>query len=1405
MLLLTVAFGVVGLVLSGPNGTTAVSAAEACNLMDTPHDTLMTASAPGEKWRWEIRDSGPDRQIVISVTAPDDSLIGKAEHIIKDRTRYTRRSTPTNPDVYGDWRVHGTNVPRAFSLPCVNPSSFEEGTSGSSDEPDFTSEVFLSDEEGAMRNEYWVDSTGRPTRALRTTFPPEYDGVSNTDTGVIEFTYSGYDEANVIEAPCAGAARDEADNPALMRDCIELLGLKDALRGTAALNWTLDTAMSSWDGITTGGEPSRITKVELSNESLSGSIPWELGKLSELTHLDLSNNSLTGEIPLEMGRLNNLESLKLSGNTLTGCIPIALKDVATNDLTSLNLLYCRPPAPSAPTAGTATLTSIPLSWTAADNTSKYRVEYRDGTVGNWIVDDESLTGTTHTVDDLRCGTAHQFRLSGYGSGTTYAAAWSDPSDTLTASTSMCVAPVFDQDSFSFSVPEFSASGTVVGVASATDPNDDTLTYSIASGNEEGKFAINATTGNITVAGNLNYDENPKYTLSVETSDGTNTTSVSVEINVTDVDPPPVFSRESFSFSVNESVGEYGAVGYVLAKDPDSDSVTYSITGGNPNGQFTIDSNTGLILVRRSLDYDTRSSYTLTVGAMDQQNNTGSATVSIAVVETAENPPPAPLGLTTVLEDVGNLIVSWNNVANASMYRLRNRTDPNGQWTTSAATANASLTFSSVTCGATYEFQAQAQGNGVSYTTGWSDPSETVSRAVPLCPAPVYAATSYALNVAEDASVGAVVGTVAATHPDQTKLTYSITAGNEDGKFAIGAGGVITLADELDHETTSVHTLTVQSQEPRGKTGTATVSITVTDVNEAPSFDAEEYTLTIAEDAAIGASAATVAAADPDANDTLTYSITAGNDDGKFSIDGGGALSVAGALDYETTSSYALTVQAVDPDGLSDTAAVAVSVTDVNEAPALNSEEYSFTVSEDVAISTAVGSVSATDPDVGDTLTFSITAGDDDGKFSIDPSGSLSVAKALDHETAASYTLTVQAADPGSLSDTATVSVSVTDVNETPSFGAEEYTLTIAEDAATGAAVGTVAAADPDEDALTYSITAGNDDGKFRIDSRGSLLVAGALDFETTSSYALTVQAADLDGLSDTAAVAVTVTDVNEAPSFGAATYTFTVSEDAAISTAVGTVSAIDPDDGDTLTYSITDGNGDGKFAINSSSGEIAIAASLDYETTTSYALTVQAADSGSLSGTATVNITVTNVAEDPPTAPQRPSVSLSGDTFTISWNAVTGADQYRVQHRNGGAESEWTNLDSTASTSQTFSPKGGAACETTYEFRVQARGDGETYIVQWGAESQIASHTTGTCNQAPSFVSATYSFSASEDASTGTAVGTVAASDPNEGDTVSYSITAGNGDGKFSINAAREALRWQHPWTLIRPPPTRSR
>ncbi len=142
--------------------------------------------------------------------------------------------------------------------------------------------------------------------------------------------------------PCGLAVPDPANNPGLMRDCITLLGLKDALRGTATLNWAASSTITTWEGVALNASSTRVAELELDDEDLDGTIPPSLGELSALVTLDLSDNELTGAIPAELGRLANLQILRLSGNSLTGCIPLALRSVLTNDLSDLNLSYCRP-------------------------------------------------------------------------------------------------------------------------------------------------------------------------------------------------------------------------------------------------------------------------------------------------------------------------------------------------------------------------------------------------------------------------------------------------------------------------------------------------------------------------------------------------------------------------------------------------------------------------------------------------------------------------------------------------------------------------------------------------------------------------------------------------------------------------------------------------------------------------------------------------------------------------------------------------------------------------------------------------------------------------------------------------------------------------------------------------------
>lgn len=195
-----------------------------------------------------------------------------------------------------------------------------------------------------------------------------------------------------------------------------------------------------------------------------------------------------------------------------------------------------------------------------------------------------------------------------------------------------------------------------------------------------------------------------------------------------------------------------------------------------------------------------------------------------------------------------------------------------------------------------------------------------------------------------------------------------------------------------------------------------------------------------ENAAAGTVVGTVAASDPDAGQTLTYSIVGGNASGAFAIDPvTGEITVAdpAALDSETNPWFDLAVQVTDSGSpaLSDAATVRVTLADLNEAPVF-APGGSFPVRENSAAGTRVGSVSATDPDAGQTLTYSVVGGNGSGAFAIDPeTGEITVADpaALNHEATSSYTLTVRVTDngPGALSDETTVVVSVTDVNEAP--------------------------------------------------------------------------------------------------------------------------------------------------------------------------------------------------------------------------------------------------------------------------------------------------------------------------------------------------------------------------------------
>ena len=808
---------------------------------------------------------------------------------------------------------------------------------------------------------------------------------------------------------------------------------------------------------------------------------------------------------------------------------------------------------------------------------------------------------------------------------------------------MNAAPTIEAQTFS--IAESAGVDAAVGTVAATD--DDALTFAITEVSRSDAFAINASTGAITVAGALDYETAAAYTLTVQVSDGSLTADAEITINVTDVNEAPVITAQTAPFMIEENAAEGTAVGTVAATDEDEgdDDLTFAVTNGNTNEAFQID-NMGAITVKTpaALDFETTPTFTLTVQVSDDENLSSDAEITVNLTDVAGNEAPIIAAQTFSVEE---------NAANGAAVGTVVATDAEGD----------NLTFA-ILSGNTSNAFAISAGTGVITVEGTIDyeTTPTYTLTVQVSDGMTLATAAITINVtnvndnaptiatqifsvAENAANGAAVGTVMATDADGDNLTFTIINGNTGSTFAINASsGAITVAGTLDRATTQTYTLTVQvSDGTTSAEAAVTINVTDTGGNEAPTIAAQ--TFSIPEDAAVNTSVGTVMAMDAD-GDNLIFTITSGNTTGNtsdaFAINAGtGAITVAGTLDHETTPTYTLTVQVSDGTATANAAAT-INVADVNEAPVVTAQTTAFTVAEDANNGTTVGTVAATDPE-NEPLTFAITNGNTGNAFAINASsGAITVARTLDHETTPTYTLTVRVSD-GSLSGTADFTVNVTDVNEAPIVTAQSSAFTVAENANNGTAVGTVAATDPENDRLTFSITAGNTGNAFAINGTGAITVAGTLDHETTPTYTLTVRAADAS-LSDMANFTVNVTDVNEAPMVTAQNAAFTVAENAANGTTVGTVAATDPES-DRLTFSITAGNTGNAFAINASSGVITVAGTVDYETTPTYTLTVRASD-GSLSSTANFTVNVTNVNDNTPT--------IAAQTLSVAENSAAG-------------------------------------------------------------------------------------------------------------------------------------------------------
>ncbi|UZW56245.1 cadherin domain-containing protein [Sphingobium sp. JS3065] len=438
---------------------------------------------------------------------------------------------------------------------------------------------------------------------------------------------------------------------------------------------------------------------------------------------------------------------------------------------------------------------------------------------------------------------------------------------------------------------------------------------------------------------------------------------------------------------------------------------------------------------------------------------------------------------------------------------------------------------------------------------------------------------------------------------------------------------------------------------------------------------------------------TVAATDADIGTVITYSISGGLDAAKFTINSAtGVLAFAAGPNFEAPADagpnniYDVIVRASDGT-LFDEQALAVTVTNVNEAPVITSNgggaSAAISVQENT---TAVTTVTATDEDAGTTLVYSIVGGPDRAMFAIDPStGALAFLTPPNYDMPGDangnnvYSLTVRTSD-GTLFDEQAINVTVTNVNESApviTSGGGGDTAAISVSSGTRPVM-KVTAIDPDVNTtLVYSISGGVDAGKFTINAS-----TGQLNFLNTPNYLLPTDAGannvyDVvvrasDGvLYDEQAVAVTVTILNAPPIIlsngGGASATIRMSENG---TAVTMVVATDINIGQTVTYSLGSAVDGALFSIDSQTGVLTFKAAPDYEAPADsnldnrYQVQVLATDSLGAQDFQNLTIVVNNVK----------GVSLSassgGSTLTggMEEDTLKGAGGNDTLIGNGGAD-----------------------------------------------------------------------------------------------------------------------------------------
>ena len=916
------------------------------------------------------------------------------------------------------------------------------------------------------------------------------------------------------------------------------------------------------------------------------------------------------------------------------------------------------------TEGSSTTRSIPENTSAGENIG--------GPVSATDEDEDTLTYTLSGADAASFGivsTTGQLQTHApldYEKKNTYAVtvSVSDGSAIDTISVTIDVTdeeenndPVFvEGNATERSIAENTPAGRNIGSpVSATDEDEDVLTYSL-SGADAASFGIVSTTGQLRTRAPLDYEQKNTYSVAVLVSDGNGgTDTIGVAITVTDVEEnnDPVFVEgNGTERSIPENTPAGRNIGSpVSATDEDEDVLTYTLSGADA-ASFGIVSTTGQLRTRAPLDYEKKNTYSVAVLVSDGNGGTDSIGVAITVTDVNENNAPV------FIEGRGTeRTIPENTPAGKNIGGPVSATDEDEDILTYSLSGVDAASFGIVsTTGqlrtrAPLDYEQKNTYSVAVLVSDGNDGTDSIGVAInvtdvnetPTAHAPVFvegSATERAIP--ENTPAGRNIGApVSATDEDEDVLTYTLSGADAASFGIVSTTGQLRTRAPLDYEQKNTYSVAVIVSDG-ALTASIGVAINVTDIaeNNAPVFvEGSATERSIAENTPAGRNIGGPVSATDEDEDILTYSLS-GADAASFGIvSTTGQLRTRAPLDYEQKNVYSVAV-IVSDGALTASIGVAINVTDVaeNSAPVFAGGSTTRVIAENTPAGVNIGApVSATDED-GDTLAYSIDGTDASSFGIVGTTGQLKTSAPLDYEKKNAYSVTVIVSD-GTLTDTISVAIKVTDVEETspPVFAEDSTTRSIRENASAGTNIGeAVTAKDTDsDDTLTYTLS-GTDAAAFDIDrTTGQLKTKAALDYETKNSYLVIVTVSD-SAFTATIRVTISITDVDEshAPAFAGNRTTRFVKENTPAGENVGSpVSATDEDD-DTLTYTLS-GTDAASFSIVSTTGQLKTRAALDFETKNAYTVTVTVSD-GSRTNSITVAITIIDVNEAPPTVDETP-------------------------------------------------------------------------------------------------------------------------------------------------------------------------